>query len=128
MLTRFAFAQAEDMMFNLGCNVQRYVQAPACEQQWRWAIRDDEDVNDAMDLLENQGIPRTELVIYPRGYISPLLVDQPCFLAKSLFLIQGEVRFRDSRTRCANAERERDNANALCCRWTYCIGMKHLTK
>lgn len=63
------------------------------------------------------GLHRTEIWMFPQGYSSPLEIDRPYFMEKTVFLLQGEVRLRavefvlqNSRTR--NRAVEFANANA----------------
>lgn len=69
----------------------RYAKFPAEEQVLQWATREDDNEGCLEMFLAPLGIDRTEIMVFPQDFSSPLEMDRPLFLEKTVFLIEGEV-------------------------------------
>jgi hypothetical protein len=90
----------------------RYAQFPACETTYRWCRYmagdfDNEDMGKTV--LEDVGLHKVDIYICPKGFMSPLEIDRPLFLAKTLLLLEGKVRKTQVNMQCAT-----QNARLFC--------------
>lgn len=75
---------------NMG-NAKRYGQFPVVESINKWATKNEDMEVECIDFLEHAKGLRTELWMFPAGFISPLEMDRPLFQEKTMFLLEGEV-------------------------------------
>jgi hypothetical protein len=80
-------------------NVKRYGQFPVNEGYMKWASKGEDMEVECNDFLEQFNGARTELWMFPAGFISPLEMDRPLFQEKTMFLLEGEVSADAPRTR-----------------------------
>jgi len=73
-------------------NNKRYGQFPVVSQNYKWAEREGEHEDEAITFLEAHGERKVELWVFPKGFNSPLMLDSPLFMEKTMFLLDGEVR------------------------------------
>jgi hypothetical protein len=87
---------------------QRYLQADLLETGIvddvyfpRWARKPNEDEGRMRRLMKARGVRKAEMFIYPRGYISPLLIESELFTEKTFFVLQGRVSESANANSCA---------------------------
>ena len=73
-------------------NNKRYGQFPVASQNYKWAEREGDHEDEATTFLEAHGERKVELWVFPKGFNSPLMLDSPLFMEKTMFLLDGEVR------------------------------------
>lgn len=68
-----------------------YVQVKALENAYIWGEMEDDMKDEGIQAMEQFGLERTEVFMFPAGFTSILEMDRPLFLEKSLMLISGQV-------------------------------------
>jgi hypothetical protein len=72
-------------------NSERYYNYVPNETVWKWGEKEGDEEQASKDVLADHEQHKTEIWIFPAGYISRLELDFPCFMTKTISLLQGDV-------------------------------------